>query len=142
MSIETFSEKYRVKARKDVDGTVIVPGKLGHIYEHGAGKLGVLFMPYAQRARLWSVTKVKGTAAGMTVRQNGDAEGTLLFDPANSEQARLALKLVRVKAKRVLSAAQRQALAERLKNLPSDALRNEGSAARNDEGQENGLRAA
>jgi len=44
-----------------------------------AGKLGLLLMPSAPRARLWSVTKAKGTAAGMAVRRNGDSEGTLLF---------------------------------------------------------------
>lgn len=112
MNIESFSEKYCVKIRKDADGTLVVPGKLGHIYEHSAEKLGVLFMPSAPRARLWSLVKAQGTSAGMAVRQNGESEGTLLFDPANAEQARLALKLVRGRAKRVMSAAQSQALAE------------------------------
>jgi len=47
----------------------------------------------------------------------------------HSEQARLALKVVRVTAKRIMSEAQGQALAERLKNLPSDAARNDEDGA-------------
>jgi hypothetical protein len=35
MSIESFSEKYRAKVRTDVDGTMIVPGKLLHDHPRG-----------------------------------------------------------------------------------------------------------
>jgi len=114
VDIKEFAEKYRVSARRDADGTDIVAGKLGHMYEHSAVKLGVLFMPSAPRARLWSVVKARGMAAGMTVRQNGDSEGTLIFEPNDAEQARLAIKLVRIRPKRILTDEQRSVLAARL----------------------------
>jgi hypothetical protein len=35
MSTESFSEKHRAKVRKDVDGTMIVPGKFLHDHPRG-----------------------------------------------------------------------------------------------------------
>jgi hypothetical protein len=49
--------------------------------------------------------------AGFTLRQSGDGEGTLLFDPTNPEQSRAALKKARVKFRRVLTVANRKARA-------------------------------
>ena len=39
----------------------------------------------------------------MTLRQNGDSEGSLSFDPSNREQAKLAIKIAGARPKRVLS---------------------------------------
>lgn len=79
--------------------------------------------------RTYSITDLPAFASRSSICKHRD----------HSEQARLALKVVRVTAKRIMSEAQGQALAERLKNLPSDALTNEGSAARNDEDSAGGL---
>ncbi len=130
MGIRSFAEKYRLYTKLDTDGTTIVAGKLGHIYEHSETQLGLLFMPTAPRARLWSATKAKGTAAGMLLRQNAESEGTMLFDSNSPEQARLAVTLVRARPKRVLTDEQRSALAER---LSKGALRKGTSAARTHE---------
>jgi len=130
VGIRSFAEKYRLYTKLDTDGTTIVAGKLGHIYEHSETQLGLLFMPTAPRARLWSATKAKGTAAGMLLRQNAESEGTMLFDSNSPEQARLAVTLVRARPKRVLTDEQRSALAER---LSKGALRKGTSAARTHE---------
>ena len=114
MGLQTYTQKYHLRIKRDVDGTDIVAGKLGHIYEHSDSQLGLLFMPSAPRARLWSLAKAKGIAVGMTVRQNADSEGTLLFDAADPAQARLAISLVRARPKRILTEEQRSALAARL----------------------------
>ncbi len=135
MDLRTFAEKYRLYTKRDTDGTDIVAGKLGHIYEHSDTQLGLLFMPSAPRARLWSVTKAKGTIAGMVVRQNGDSEGTLLFAADSPEQARLAVSLVRARPKRVLTEEQRSALSERLSKARSHLHREGTSASRTHEGQ-------
>jgi hypothetical protein len=112
VGLRTFAEKYRLYTKLDIDGTTIIAGKLGHVYEHSETQLGLLFMPTAPRARLWSVTKTKGTAAGMVARQKADSEGTLLFDADSPEQARLAVSLVRARPKRILTEEQRSALSE------------------------------
>jgi hypothetical protein len=39
----------------------------------------------------------------MTLRQNGDTEGTLSFDPANRAQSTLALRIAKARTKRILS---------------------------------------
>jgi hypothetical protein len=119
VELRTFAEKYRLYTKLDTDGTTIVAGKLGHLYEHSDTQLGLLFMPSVPRARLWAATKAKGTAAGMIVRQNGDSEGTLLFDANIPDQARLAISLVRARTKRILTDEQRSALAERLSKARS-----------------------
>jgi hypothetical protein len=133
VGLRTFAEKYRLYTKLDIDGTTIIAGKLGHVYEHSATQLGLLFMPTAPRARLWSGTKAKGTAAGMVVRQNADSEGTMLFDANSPEQARLAVSLVRARPKRILTEEQRSALSERLSKARSHLQKKGTSAARTHE---------
>ena len=128
MNLRNFAAAYRLHTYRDVDGTDIIAGKLGHIYEHSNTQLGLLFMPSAPRVRLWSSTKAKGMAAGMIVRQNGESEGTLLFDSNNPAQARLAVSLVRSRPKRILTDEQRSALSERLSKARS-RLQREGTLA-------------
>jgi len=142
LDIKEFAEKYRVRTRRDSCNEDIITGKLGHIYEHSTAKLGVLFMPSAPRARLWSVVKSKGTAAGMTIRQNTESEGTLLFDPASPEQAKPALTLVRIKTKRIMSEAQALVLAKARIRLPQTIALEGVSAARTHEPAENDKRVA
>jgi hypothetical protein len=110
--IKQFAETYRVLTRRDDCGELIVPGRMGHVYEHGPGRFGVYVECATKRA--WSAAKQTLMAAGFTVRQNGDTEGTALFDPANGPQVRLALETVRVRKRRALTHEQRQAMAERL----------------------------
>jgi hypothetical protein len=50
-----------------------------HVYEHGAGRFGVMLM--FDSARKWSNAKKTLIAGGFAIRQNGDTEGTALFDP-------------------------------------------------------------
>ena len=91
MDIPTFTEKYRCAARRQ-DGEQVIPGKLGHIYRHDESTLGLMFLP--DRPRLWPNARRKLDAAGFVIWQDGDEEGSALFDPSDSRQARLALKVV------------------------------------------------
>ena len=50
--------------------------------------------------KTWGNFKRAAAAAGMTLRQNGDSEGCLSFDPEDNEQANLALKIAKVRPKR------------------------------------------
>ena len=108
MKLEDFAAKYRLKVRREEDGEPIISGKFGRLYQHDAETLGLFFMP--DRPRRWSHARRKLEAAGLTIWQDGDDEGSALFDPANTVQARLALKVVRAKPRRTLSAAQLEAL--------------------------------
>jgi hypothetical protein len=113
--VKHFADTYRVRARRDECGELILPGRIGHVYEHGAGRFGV-YLSYPTK-RAWSSAKRTLTATGFTIRQNGDMEGTVLFDPENEQQARLALTIARIRKRRVLTAEQRQRMADRMRSI-------------------------
>ena len=108
VTLGSFAEKHRLKVKRDDLGDTIIPGKQGHVYEYSATELGVMFMPPRTQAepwgrwcpKTWGNFKRAAVAAGMTVRQNGDSEGCLSFDPKNNEQAKLAIKIAKVRPKR------------------------------------------
>jgi len=131
MNLPEFAVTKNLKTKRDVDGTCIIPGRLGesHVYECAPNQLGVLFQPTSAptdqpRTKLWNSVRKKCIAAGMTLRQNGDDEGALSFDPENSEQAKLAVRCIKARARRRPSAAQLAVLAK------ARAVRVEGKAAR------------
>ena len=107
MKLEDFATKYRLRVKRAEDGDHVIAGKLGHIYQHDAETLGLMFMPNSPR--LWPHAKRKLEDAGFTIWQNGDDEGSALFDPTNTVQARLALKVVGAKRKRTPTAEDRAA---------------------------------
>jgi hypothetical protein len=115
--LEQFAAKHRLKTRLDECGEEIIPGRRGQIYAWGVNtdtgvfELGVMFMPPKTAAhpwgkwtpRTWGNFKRAGLALLMTVRQSGDSESCLSFDPANREQVKLAMKMAKVYPKRVMS---------------------------------------
>lgn len=98
MRLDDFASNHRLSVRRAEDGEPMISGKLGYIYQHDSEALGLLFMP--DRPRLWSHAKRKLEAVGLTIWQDGDHEGSTLFDPTNTVQARLALRLAGIKRKR------------------------------------------
>jgi hypothetical protein len=97
VDIPTFAEKYRCAARRQ-DGEQVIPGKLGNVYEHDSATFGLMFIP--DKARLWKYARRKLEAAGFAIWQDGDEEGSAPFDPSDSGQARLALKVVGISRRR------------------------------------------
>src|SRR6267154_3374098 len=135
MTLVEFADHYRVHTRKDECGETIIPGKAwkkqpkagrmyGHqIYEHGKGQFGLLLMfPVdngkevggSGKSAKWVNAQKTLIAAGFTIRQNGDADGTALFNPEDKAQARFALKLAGIKTRRQLNPERRAALAIQL----------------------------
>jgi hypothetical protein len=119
MSIKECAAKHRFKCRKDSCDDVILVGKQGHIAEYSGTEFCVLFTPGLDHRDLpegkgrgswtpkrWNAFKRAATDAGMTLRQNGDSEGLLSFDPANKEQLKLAIKIAGVRPKRQMSEKQ------------------------------------
>jgi len=110
--IEEFGRKYRGRVRRDRgDDTLTITGKRGDIYEYSASELGVMFIPNVKsprppKTRMWNKFKLEAVAAGMVLRQDGDAEGALSFDPSNETQCLLAIRIAGVRRKRQLSPEQ------------------------------------
>ena len=102
--LEMFADTNRLKISRDECGETIILGRHGQVYEYGYSLLGVMFMPAEYKPRLWGTCRRSAVGLGMGLLQNGDAEGTLAFDPDNDEQVKLALKIARVKRRRKLSA--------------------------------------
>jgi len=104
--LQSFADRQRLKTRVDVDGTLFIPGKLGHIYQYDADHLAVLVMPASFRRHYWGVTRGRLAKQGFTIVQDGDCEGAALFAPCDSEQARAAIRAAGILRKRRLSHTQ------------------------------------
>ena len=116
----TFATKYRLKIATDSSGDTCIPCQLSkdaNIGEYGDRELAICWITdgkKAARTGLWNRTKVKCLAAGMTLSQEGDAEGVFVFDPADPVQAKLAIKSVKARVKRQMTPERRAALSETL----------------------------
>jgi hypothetical protein len=94
-----FAVQHNLKPRRDDCNDPIICGKVGHICEgYSGGLLGVFVS--AETPRAWTYVKLKLVAEAMRVKQDGDTDGVLTFDPANRIQARLALKVAGIKTRR------------------------------------------
>jgi hypothetical protein len=95
-----FSEHYWLRVKRDDCGDPIIRGKLGHLYEYSAGRIGIVLEAPSKSAALDATLrsrKRRAIAAGFNLRQEGDSEAILLFDPADTKQARLAIQLIHAK---------------------------------------------
>ncbi len=120
MEIKEFAERYRVKTRKDSCEEAIIPGKprnaarpedRHHIYDHGNGKFGVCLL-FTSVGKYHNAQK-RLVAAGFTQGQDGDSEGTFLFDPADKQQAKAAIREAGIRIRKELSAERLQAMKAR-----------------------------
>ena len=112
-TIRVFADHNRLPVSRDADGTIVIRGQAGcHLYEYDEGELGLLVSSDAKdpRPHRWAGIRKRCLAVGMTLRQNGDDEGALSFDPSNREQARLAIKIAGARPKRQLSPEHRAKL--------------------------------
>ena len=101
--LKQFAVKRRLKIKTTNDGEKIVAGHLGesHIYQYSLTELGVAFVPGKWTPKTWGNHKRAAIALGMTLRQDGDSEGMLSFDPEDGSQGTLAIRIAKVRAKRV-----------------------------------------
>lgn len=108
-SFEQVIKDFRLRSRTDVDGTTVVFGKLGQLYEDDPdeGTLGAIYMA-PDKAKGWKVRREAFLAAGATLHQNGDNEGSVIFPANDSKLIRLACRLLRIPNKRSLSPERRE----------------------------------
>jgi hypothetical protein len=112
--IHTFAQQHRLPTSRDIDDmTTVIRGRAGcHLYEYSDSELGLMVLSDATNARprRWAGIRKNCLEAGMMLRQNGDDEGALSFDPKNQQQARLAIKVTGARPKRRLSPEHREKL--------------------------------
>jgi hypothetical protein len=112
--IYAFAQQNRLTTFRETDDqTTVIRGQAGcHLYEYSDSELGLMVLSDAKEARprRWTAIRKKCLAAGMTLRENGDDEGALSFDPKNQQQARLAIKVTGARPKRQLFPEHREKL--------------------------------
>ncbi len=128
IDIQEFADNHRLKTRVDDDLTKIIPGKFGHLFEYGDDVLGVMVMPDPPKRNYWGKTRASLIEAGFQVVQDGDGEGSAIFNPANPKQMKLAIRAAGVKRRRVLSPADRERRAQQARYLSRRALSGAGRA--------------
>ena len=121
MTIITFAEKNRLRLRRDECGDPIVVGKLGQRYQHDDGLVGLALMcPNGDDPRLGNTLRArmrKALREGLELVQQGDYESSLLFNPQDHAQAKLAIRLVGCKRTRRQTGKGRPFTSERVKEL-------------------------
>jgi hypothetical protein len=86
------------------DDTDNIVGRIGEIYQYKDSELALMLCGGgATGSGRWARVRSKCLAAGMTLRQNGDDEGAVSFDPTNRKQTALAIKVAGARPKRRLS---------------------------------------
>ena len=113
MNIKEFAKKYRLNTELDpADNTTIVRGKLGQIYEYDDNQLAVMIMPESRNPRHWNNRRRFFKLLNMEICQDGDEEGSAIFDPENNIQARAAIRGAGIHIKKQLSVEARERLAQ------------------------------
>ena len=102
--VRDFAKEQRLKIETQTDGSCCIRGSRGEIFQYDESQLAVLVS--AETTRAWTAARKKLIAAGFTLYQDGDWEGSALFDPENADQANLAIELAGVRRKRQQSPGQ------------------------------------
>jgi hypothetical protein len=93
-----FAERLRLRVKRDECSDPIIPGRRVHIYNHGDGR----FLASCSKPRQMTPSsdrtllkqKHKALDKWVPASQEGDVEAILLFDPEDTKQARLAIRLM------------------------------------------------
>ena len=101
MDLRSFAEDNRLRVRRGEDNSQLIPGKVGHVWDYGDGLFGVTLLDLTPKK--WGFRRNACLAVGMRLQQDGHDEGTLLFDPVDEEQVKMALKVAKLKRKRQVS---------------------------------------
>lgn len=110
LDIQQFADGNRLHTRIDEDGTKIIPGRFGHIYEYDDERLGVIVIPKPFQAKYWGFAKRVLLPLNFELVQDGDGEGAATFDPDNSAQVDAAIKAAKIKRRRIMSEKQSESL--------------------------------
>ena len=104
--ITKFAEQYRLRLQRDILGEIFVPCRRGQIYLHGGSILGVLDINEGNARsspNIWANVRRGLLGAGFTLHQDGDSEGSLLFDAHNPEMGQAAIRWMKAKRKRLVT---------------------------------------
>jgi hypothetical protein len=115
-SMKHFATANKLQAPKlDDDGTLVLFGRTGQIFEYSDTLLGVIYSNRRDKtSQRWNTHRTAAISVGMELHQHGDTEGSLTFNPKDKAQVKVSIKAAGVKAKKNISDEQRAAGAARL----------------------------
>ena len=111
LALTAFALAHRLKSVRGADESY-VQGRDGTVTEYSPDRLHLVLSPGTGNAGWWNNRRRTALASGMTLDQDGDTEGSLIFDPNNREQALSAVRLSGSRQRRVVSEIQRATLAK------------------------------
>lgn len=136
IQLKQFASEHGLRLKRDKCRDLMIPAKLGHIYEHGAGLFGVVFSESARhRSRILLARRRQLLKAGLTLHQAGDAESILLFDPTSAVQAQAVIRAVGARKKRRQTAGQLLNLRKALEKKPLQTPGNNATSGDGSVGQ-------
>ena len=116
MELKAFATEHRCRRKTDECGDLNVLGRRGTIYEYGSGLFAATVIG-GRTAVWWNKHREALKTVGCKITQNGDTEGTALFDPENQEQVKAALEAIRAFRKRTMTDETRARLIESLQKM-------------------------
>ena len=103
-NLAQFAERKRLRIKRNEVGDLMIPGRIGHLYEHDCGVFGLMLMsPNGDDPKLDNTLRSKMRKAlreGLELHQRGDYESSFLFDAENKQHTHLAIRLIGCKRKR------------------------------------------
>ncbi|MGA8222478.1 MAG: hypothetical protein WB780_12555 [Candidatus Acidiferrales bacterium] len=102
-TLAEFAEQYRLRVKHDECGDLVIRGKFEHLCELDSGRFGIVLEAPANNARTDKTIRARkrrAIAAGFRLRQKGESEAILLFDPGDQKQTALAVRIIHAKKKR------------------------------------------
>jgi hypothetical protein len=126
-TVVEFAQRYRLRPWRDSDGTIVICGRHGHLFEYDRDIMGLMVLPSARRPKYWGHVRRKLLACGFRIQQDGDCEGAASFNPHNAMHAMAAIKAAGIKRIREQSPAQKEAAKRGLQ--AAMAARNRSRAA-------------
>jgi hypothetical protein len=124
--LEQFASERGLRLKRDECRDLMIPAKLGHIYEHGAGLFGVVLSESAGHSnKILLARRRQLLKAGLKLHQAGDAESILLFDPASTAQAQAVIHAAGARKKRRQTSGQLLNLRKAPEKMPLQAVGND-----------------
>jgi len=108
-TLEAFAAKHRLTTVRGPDERY-VKGRHGYITEFSSTRLHLVLSPGTGNSGWWNNRRRIGVGHGMILDQDGDTEGSLIFDPASPNQTRTAIRLSGARTSRKPTDAQLAAL--------------------------------
>lgn len=101
MTVETFAEQHKLRLRRDECGEQFILCRLEQIFDHGDSRFGVMVLNDSPRG--WGNARRSMEAAHFQIIQDGEDEGTALFNPADRQQVKMAFKVAKPCRRKKLS---------------------------------------